>query len=124
MAFTAPRESRWRYRQDGREVSHGHENVAVTEESTPQPGHTTNLRGMSCGGNSGPHGRALPDAKSRGPTKQVRATYLPVPADFEGGERSTGTLACGACGSGINLGHRQECLCYLQGGEGGPRRLC
>jgi hypothetical protein len=75
MAFTTPGESPLRYRQDNRKVSHGHENVAVIKEPTPQPGPTINLRAMPCGGKIEPNQRALAGAKSRGPqTADVRAT--------------------------------------------------
>jgi hypothetical protein len=75
VAFTTPRESPLRYRQDNRKVSHGHENVAVIKERTPQPGHAINLRAMPRGGNSEPSRRALAGAKSRGPhSAEVRAT--------------------------------------------------
>ena len=54
MAFTTPAESPLRNRQDNRKVSHGHEDVAVIKEPTPEPGHTVNLLAMPRGGNSEP----------------------------------------------------------------------
>jgi hypothetical protein len=75
MAFRTPGESPLQDRQESRKVSPGHKDVAVIKEPTPQPGHTINLRGMPCGGNSGPNWRALASSKSRGPhTAKVRAT--------------------------------------------------
>jgi len=56
MAFVTPGESPLRYHQDNRKVSHGHENVALMKEWTPQPGRTINLRAMPCGGNTEPNG--------------------------------------------------------------------
>ena len=73
--FTTPGESPLRYRQDNRNVSHGHEDVAVKTESTLQPGHAVNLHVMRCGGNIESDGRALAGAKSCGPrTLEVRVT--------------------------------------------------
>ena len=42
-----------------RKVSHGHENVAVIKERTPQPGHAVNLRAMPRRGNGELNRRAL-----------------------------------------------------------------
>src|SRR5208337_4547796 len=46
---------------------HGHEDVAVTRERTPEPGHAMNLRAVRRGGNKEPSWPARPGAKSRGP---------------------------------------------------------
>ena len=52
IAFATPGESPLGYRQDNRKVSHGHENVAVIKEPTPQPGHAVNLHAVRCEGKS------------------------------------------------------------------------
>jgi len=76
MAFTTPGESSRRHRHESRKVSHGHENVAVIKEPTPQPGHAINLRGTPRGGNSEPSLRALAGEKSCAPTNQVALRLL------------------------------------------------
>jgi hypothetical protein len=70
-AFTTPGESPLRYRQDNGKVSHGHENVAVIEERTLQPGRAINPYATPWGANIRPtsaEGREIPQASnSRGP---------------------------------------------------------
>jgi len=65
MALATLGEGPLRHRQDNRKVSHGHENVAVIKEPTPQSSHAVHLRAMPCGGNAGPSRRARAGAKSR-----------------------------------------------------------
>ncbi len=64
---------------------HGHEDVAVIKERTPQPGHAINLPAVRCRGNKEASRRALAGAKSRGPTRQVRATLALPGIDPESG---------------------------------------
>jgi hypothetical protein len=51
-ALATPGETPLRCRQDNPKESHGYEDVAVTLESTLQPGHAVNLHAMPFGGNS------------------------------------------------------------------------
>jgi hypothetical protein len=96
MAVATPGEGGLGYLQDNRKVSHGHENVAVRMERTPQPGHAVNLRVMPCGGNNKPNGQVLVGTKTRGPpTANVRATLAPVaaaPAMFWGAGPKQATI--------------------------------
>jgi len=47
-----------RCRQDKRNASHGHKDVAVITEPTLQHGHAVNLRAIRCGGNTESNERA------------------------------------------------------------------
>jgi hypothetical protein len=44
MAPTTPGESYRRYREDNRKVTHCRQDVGLTKEGTPQPGHAIGLR--------------------------------------------------------------------------------
>ena len=57
---------------------HGHENVAVIKEGTPQPGHAFHLRAGRRRSNKESSPGALAGAKTRGPSTPVRATLTGV----------------------------------------------
>jgi hypothetical protein len=58
-------------RATGSQQIHGHEDVAVIKERTPQPGHAINLLAVPCWGNKEESWRARDAA---GPTREVRVT--------------------------------------------------